>query len=162
MIERTTFERTDRSATPLLTVAAVAAAGALLLLAGAGALAAQGSVPEEPAHPNHPDVGETAETCVTCHQQATPEIYQAWFAGKHGLNSVKCFVCHGSRTERFAVEVTTGRCNACHSDQIDSMEALSQWTGMEDATCFSCHPPHRLSPHASTLESSDDGEGGAR
>lgn len=96
----------------------------------------------------HPDVGETAQTCDGCHAEVTPEIHRAWYASAHGVNNVKCFVCHGSLTERFAVQASTDRCAACHAGQIPSMEAFSRFIGKEGSSCFACHPPHWLSPHA--------------
>ena len=135
--------------------------GCALLLATVSAAA-----PEPPPAPEHMDVSDSTLTCAGCHADFTPEIHSAWYAGAHGLNSVQCFVCHGSTTERFAVEVPTERCAACHGAQVDSMAELARWSGMEDATCFSCHPPHRLSPHMlsatpSEPEGSGEEEGGS-
>ena len=139
-----------------------------LILSAAVAVALAGVAdPPEPAGADapgeaatHPDVGETTLTCDACHEQTTPEIHAAWYAGPHGLNGVKCFVCHGSRTERFAVEVPIERCDGCHAAVIPSMKAVAQFAGMEELDCFSCHPPHRLTPHAVPLDTPDE-DGGA-
>jgi hypothetical protein len=138
----------------------------LLLAAGVGPAA---SAAEAPTPDRHPDVGETTKTCDGCHAEVTPEIYRAWYASAHGVNSVKCFVCHGARTERFAVQASIDRCAACHSDQIPAMEAFSRFVGKETSSCFECHPPHWLSPHAwkareaeAMEESADMEKGGSR
>lgn len=110
--------------------------------------AAPGAEEEVAPAARHPDVGETTRTCDGCHAETTPEVHAAWYAGAHGLNGVKCFVCHGSRTERFAVDMPIERCGGCHAAALESMEQVARFTGMEKADCFSCHPPHRLTPHA--------------
>ena len=92
---------------------------------------------------DHSDV-ETWDTCDGCHQEETPDEYQAWFRGKHGLNNVKCFVCHGSVDGgKFAIQPNTEGCFGCHGEKAESMNTPF----MEGKTCFSCHPPHQLSPH---------------
>lgn len=101
----------------------------------------------EPATPaaEHMEV-DLGTTCDGCHAEMTPEIYEGWFAGKHGLNNVDCFVCHGSTGEDFSVRVSEERCLGCHARRVESLEAA----GFGDTSCFACHPPHRLTPH--TLE----------
>lgn len=137
----------------------------LVAAAGPGAASEAPAPAAPPARAEHPDVGDTAQTCTECHADITPAIHESWYAGAHGLNNVQCFVCHGSTTERFAAQPSTERCDSCHSAETESMEALGAWVGMEDATCFSCHPPHRLSPHAVSTEpapSESTEEGGTR
>ena len=95
----------------------------------------------------HPEM-EPRETCDGCHQDVTPDEYQAWFTGKHGLNNVKCFVCHGAVGANFAARPSQIRCLGCHSEKLESMKT----SFMEGKDCFSCHPPHALSPHLASEE----------
>jgi hypothetical protein len=99
-----------------------------------------------PAHAapadEHPEV-ETWKSCEDCHAAETPEEFQEWLAGRHGLNNVKCVVCHGSVGEDFVLRPAPDRCQGCHGQKLDSMRAPF----MKGKTCFSCHPPHRLNPH---------------
>jgi len=95
----------------------------------------------------HPEV-EPGELCIDCHRDITPEVVDEWYAGSHGMNSVKCFVCHGSTGDDFAAVPSTDGCIGCHSDQIESM-ARPHMTGKD---CFSCHLAHLLDPHAAVTE----------
>lgn len=92
--------------------------------------------------PPHPEVDAT-EACDSCHAEATPQVYQEWFAGKHGMNNVKCFVCHGSVGADFVRRAPEERCIGCHGEQVASMDHPV----MAGKDCFSCHSPHFLSPH---------------
>jgi hypothetical protein len=95
----------------------------------------------------HPDVN-TDIPCDVCHAEITPEVHSAWYAGKHGKNSVKCFVCHGSIDSDFTVEPANFRCVGCHADQVETAA---------DASCFTCHPPHPLSPHLKKAAGHEEG-----
>ena len=86
---------------------------------------------------------EATDTCDGCHAEFTPEVHEQWFASKHGLLNVKCFVCHGSTGEDFVRTPVPARCVGCHFAKVESLEDGF----MEGRECFSCHPPHRLSPH---------------
>ena len=90
----------------------------------------------------HMEVGPT-DTCDSCHAEYTEEIHQQWFASKHGLNNVKCFVCHGTADDSFTVKPEPDRCIGCHFDKVESLATPF----MEGKDCFSCHPSHLLSPH---------------
>jgi hypothetical protein len=93
----------------------------------------------------HPDTGGDSD-CAGCHAQATPAAYQAWFDGKHGLNLVRCQVCHGSTGADFARRAAAERCRGCHGAQVDSL-ARAGMPAVKD--CFACHAPHSLAanPH---------------
>ncbi|MCP4660077.1 MAG: hypothetical protein GY856_32140 [bacterium] len=91
---------------------------------------------DQPGAGAHPEV-EAGSTCVGCHQELTPEVAEEWYASKHGINNVKCFVCHGSTGEDFTREVQADRCVGCHYELTESAPG----------PCFSCHPSHALSPH---------------
>lgn len=98
----------------------------------------------------HPDVGaaEDAGRCATCHARVTPAVAQAWNAGPHGLNLVRCFVCHGSTGSDFVATPNTDGCAGCHAAKVAEVAARTEAAG-----CFSCHAPHGLavdgqpSPH---------------
>ncbi len=90
----------------------------------------------------HPEVDLT-EACDVCHSDATPQVVAEWFTGKHGMNNVKCFVCHGSAGADFVRRAPAQRCQGCHAEQVASL-AHPTLVGKD---CFSCHPPHLLSPH---------------
>lgn len=135
-----------------LSLAAFASAALLVALvqgvvapgAGGGETTPQAGPPEPPPEqmPEHMAV-PAEETCTGCHQDYTPEVYEAWYAGRHGLNNVKCFVCHGSTGEDFRPRPPAERCLGCHAAQVESM--AGSW--LAGKSCFSCHPPHLLSPH---------------
>jgi hypothetical protein len=95
----------------------------------------------------HPEV-ETWESCEDCHAEETPDEFQEWFAGKHGLNNVKCLVCHGSVGADFVIHPSQDRCLGCHGEKLASM----QTSFMGGKNCFSCHPAHRLNPHLTIEE----------
>jgi len=35
------------------------------------------------------------QDCMECHKKETPASYNQWLASKHGINNVKCGICHG-------------------------------------------------------------------
>ena len=103
----------------------------------------------------HPPVGENPapDACETCHAEATPAALAAWERGAHGLNLVKCFVCHGSTGKDFARAPAPRRCQGCHAEQVASA-APAKGKRASARGCFECHAPHALSaeckpnPHA--------------
>jgi hypothetical protein len=97
----------------------------------------------------HPAVSG-AEACEQCHADATPGPFREWRDGAHGLNLVKCFVCHGSTGADFRLKPVAGRCTGCHAEQVASMRGPT----MKGKDCFTCHSPHALDPHATTSGSS--------
>lgn len=96
---------------------------------------------ERPAE--HMEVEATA-TCDGCHAETTPEIHAQWYGSKHGLLNVKCFVCHGAIGEEFSLEPAAERCIGCHFEEVESLASPA----LAGKSCFSCHPPHQLAPHA--------------
>ena len=89
----------------------------------------------------HPKIAPGQE-CSDCHKQQ----YHQWEAGPHGVNQVKCLVCHGSVEEGFIPKPTANRCSGCHAQFV---EQLRSEAFMKHKTCFTCHPPHLLKPHMS-------------
>jgi hypothetical protein len=103
----------------------------------------------------HPALGadRPPDACETCHAEATPAAVKAWEGGAHGLNLVKCVVCHGSTGKDFARAPAPRRCQSCHADQVASA-APAKGKQAPARGCFECHDPHALSaegkpnPHA--------------
>ena len=113
------------------------------LVALAAACATTGGSARAPrATAPHPDVGSagTTESCASCHEGSTPAVAQEWGASAHGVNLVKCFVCHGSTGSDFSAAPTGARCAGCHAREAELVAARP-----ESASCFSCHAPHTLS-----------------
>jgi len=100
------------------------------------------AAPAKKAMVVHPDV-DPNEPCDVCHKEVTPEIVDAWYESKHGMNNVKCFVCHGPLGPEFMRRAPVNRCVGCHGDKEASM-ALPFFKGKD---CFSCHAGHELNPH---------------
>ena len=76
----------------------------------------------EEAEDTHPDV-DLNTPCDVCHTDITPIVVKQWYAGPHGENNVKCFVCHGSIGEDFTMKPDAMRCVGCHADQVATMES---------------------------------------
>ncbi len=87
--------------------------------------------------------------CDVCHAEMTPKLYKSWYAGRHGKNNVKCFVCHGSIGSDFTKKPENFRCVGCHADQVATAGETS---------CFACHPPHPLTPHLMPTKAPEGGE----
>ena len=127
----------------------VAATATALVLMGIPLMAAQQKTSgkrataahEQPAA-THPEV-DPSESCRDCHEAVTPVVYTNWFEGAHGVNNVLCVVCHGG-LDNFIAKPDATRCAGCHAVQVDTMGS----DFMKGKTCFTCHPAHRLLPHA--------------
>jgi hypothetical protein len=103
-----------------------------------------GLAPPKKTKAGHPQV-EEGETCDSCHREITPEVVEAWFRSRHGLNNVKCFVCHGSTGQDFMRRAPISRCVGCHGDKVEAM-SKPFFAGKD---CFACHSGHELNPHLS-------------
>lgn len=118
----------------------------LVALLALAVLLAGASLAGSAEKPKHRKVGH-GKDCIACHQKLTKKVYAEWYASPHGLNNVKCFVCHGSTGDDFTLEPSMDRCIGCHADQVASMSAPE----MDGKNCFSCHPSHRLNPHGAGM-----------
>jgi hypothetical protein len=87
----------------------------------------------------HPKI-PAGQECSECHQQEVAR----WSGSPHGINLVKCLVCHGSLEENFMAKPPASRCEGCHGRQVEQLKSDSF---MKGKTCFTCHPPHALLPH---------------
>lgn len=103
---------------------------------------ALGAAPLKKGKPVHPQV-DASEACDVCHRDVTPDIVDAWYASRHGLMNVKCFVCHGAIGPDFVRRAPLSRCVGCHNDKVESL-AKPFFKGKD---CFSCHAGHELNPH---------------
>ena len=123
---------------------------AVVLLAVPAAAAAQGtSRGKGGGRAAHPKVSGVA-SCEECHAEATPGPFREWKEGTHGINLVKCLVCHGSTGADFTRKPVANRCLGCHADQVASMSGAP----MKGKDCFTCHTAHSLNPHATTAKMS--------
>ncbi len=128
--------------TPLLLLIVVLASCGLLAQQP-GATVAQQQTAKAVQAEDHPEIDDQWETCDNCHADVTPDIVDAWYASHHGINNVKCFMCHGSAGKDFVTQPGTVRCASCHNDWVESMAT----DFMAGKSCFSCHTPHALNPH---------------
>ena len=88
----------------------------------------------------HPEI-TNAQQCADCHR----EEFELWKTSKHGQGVVKCLVCHGAVDSTFIPKPGAGRCLACHGEVVRNLNTAAPTKGK---TCFSCHSPHSLDPHA--------------
>ena len=116
--------------------------GLFLALTNPGAAAPQ---PASPVRPPHPAV-DPAESCEGCHARVTPAVHAAWAGSRHAAATpaVGCVACHGTPEADFKVRPGASICAACHADQAAGPASDLPVAGR---TCFTCHPPHALSPH---------------
>ncbi|MFH0822338.1 MAG: hypothetical protein V2B18_06265 [Pseudomonadota bacterium] len=81
------------------------------------------------------------QNCQDCHQKETPESYKQWLGSKHGINSVKCGICHGDVSNYRSMPDKTV-CIGCHSEQVKHMPAQALVTN-----CSYCHKSHWFTVH---------------
>lgn len=81
------------------------------------------------------------QSCMDCHKKETPKSYQAWLGSKHGINNVKCGVCHGD-VDNYRAYPGKDICIGCHSHQVKHMPEQSLVTN-----CSFCHKGHWFTVH---------------
>ena len=95
----------------------------------------------------HLDAPERMGDCYGCHVVVTPRKAMEWNESKHGVNLVRCQVCHGQPDGQGAIAFTRApgisACVACHSVPIDRM--VERFGRRDD--CSSCHPNHASPIH---------------
>ncbi len=96
----------------------------------------------------HLDSPEALADCYECHLKATPKVAQDWYESKHGIQLVKCFMCHGQPDGKGALPFAVKpdpmvTCQRCHDPSIQRMKAKF---GLDQA-CADCHPFHQNSIH---------------
>jgi hypothetical protein len=96
----------------------------------------------------HLDSPDALADCYECHKKATPKVAQDWYESKHGVQLVKCFMCHGQPDGKGALPYAVSpdpivTCQRCHDP---SMQRMTARFGLEK-TCTECHPFHMNSIH---------------
>ncbi len=81
------------------------------------------------------------QDCAACHQKETPAGYQQWLGSKHGINNVKCGVCHGD-VNNYRGRPDKVVCMGCHSAQVKNMPAQALVSD-----CSYCHKGHWFTVH---------------
>ncbi len=81
------------------------------------------------------------QACIDCHKKDTPLAYKQWLGSKHGINNVKCGVCHGDAANYRAMP-DKAVCVGCHSQQSEQMPAQGRVTN-----CSFCHQVHWFTVH---------------
>jgi cytochrome c553 len=99
----------------------------------------------------HLDSPEALADCYECHKKATPKVAQDWYESKHGIQLVKCFMCHGQPDGKGALPYAANpdpivTCQRCHEPSIQRMTAKF---GLVKG-CAECHPFHQNSIHHET------------
>jgi len=97
--------------------------------------------PGSPARPGHPAVDHRGEL-RGCHARVTPAIHAAWAGSRHAA-AVGCVACHG----RPAPTSSRGPPLRSARPATGPGRGLSPELPVAGQTCFTCHPPHALSPH---------------
>lgn len=94
----------------------------------------------------HPVEMENKE-CITCHMEgstddmaADPTAYNQWQKSLHGLNNVRCAVCHGEEST-FKPDGNINTCLACHPYETTNINAKVD-KGENGLLCTSCHKVH--------------------
>jgi len=122
--------------------------GGFLLLIVIMAIYVNVAFPRVRCPARHLDSPEALADCYECHKKATPKVAQDWYESKHGIQLVKCFMCHGQPDGKGALPYAvnpdpTVTCQRCHDPSIHRMTSKF---GLEKA-CNECHPFHQNSIH---------------
>jgi nitrate reductase cytochrome c-type subunit len=81
------------------------------------------------------------QDCMECHKKETPVSYNAWLSSRHGINNVKCGICHGD-VNNYRARPDKVVCMGCHSMQVKNMPAQALVTN-----CSYCHKGHWFTVH---------------
>ena len=81
------------------------------------------------------------QNCMDCHKKETPAGYKQWLGSKHGINNVKCGICHGD-ANNYRAHPDKAVCIGCHSQQVNNMPAQALVTN-----CSFCHKSHWFTVH---------------
>lgn len=81
------------------------------------------------------------QDCMECHKRETPANYNQWLASRHGINNVKCGICHGDALN-YRSKPDKSVCIGCHSEQVHNMPPASLVTN-----CSYCHKSHWFTAH---------------
>ena len=81
------------------------------------------------------------QNCMNCHKKETPLVNEQWINSKHGINNVKCGLCHGD-VNNYRARPDKEVCIGCHSQQVNNMPANALVTN-----CAFCHKGHWFTVH---------------
>ncbi|MBI5247897.1 MAG: hypothetical protein HY912_00250 [Desulfomonile tiedjei] len=81
------------------------------------------------------------QNCNDCHQKETPTSYNQWLGSRHGINSVKCGICHGD-VNNYRARPDKVACMGGQSAQVHNMPAQALVTN-----CSFCHKSHWFTVH---------------
>jgi hypothetical protein len=81
------------------------------------------------------------QNCMDCHKKETKASYEQWLTSKHGINQVKCGICHGD-VNNYRARPDKAVCIGCHSAQVANMPAQALVTN-----CSFCHKSHWFMVH---------------
>jgi hypothetical protein len=81
------------------------------------------------------------QDCMECHKKETPAAYAQWQGSKHGINSVKCGICHGD-VNNYRARPDKIVCMGCHSQQVQNLPNMALVTN-----CSFCHKSHWFTVH---------------
>ncbi len=94
----------------------------------------------------HP-VQMSGKECAVCHApgsteeiSADPTAYKEWSDSMHGLNSVKCFTCHGEEST-FRPDSNINVCLSCHPNETTVISKKVEIAN-NGLICSSCHKVH--------------------
>ncbi len=96
----------------------------------------------------HLKATDSAADCYECHKYVTPRVAQDWLESKHGVQLMKCFVCHGQPDNKGSIPFSikpdpVAVCAKCHDP---AMQRMKKKFGTEKG-CYECHPFHQNSLH---------------
>jgi len=96
----------------------------------------------------HLVASDAAADCYECHKYVTPRVAQDWLESKHGVQLMKCFVCHGQPDGKGSIPFTVkpdpvAVCAKCHDP---AMQRMNKKFGTVKG-CYECHPFHQNSLH---------------
>lgn len=81
------------------------------------------------------------QDCMECHKKETPASYNQWLASKHGINNMKCGICHGDALN-YRARPDKSVCIGCHSEQVHNLPPAALVTN-----CSFCHKAHWFTAH---------------
>jgi len=104
----------------------------------------------------HLKAPDDAADCYACHQLVTPRVAQNWYESKHGVQLMKCFVCHGQPDGKGSVPFAVvpdpqAVCQKCHDP---AMKRMVKKFGIEP-NCYGCHLFHQNSLHHEAYKKSE-------
>lgn len=92
------------------------------------------------ANPDHPSAPRTTQGCEACHGPGSIHVSRA-----HGGQGFPKMITFGRGSEVSAREQQIDACLSCHSEELDSTQAIEFWGSAHDRkniNCSRCHLVH--------------------